>query len=71
MVYVETGIYDDANMQIVSGLTQNDQVITSWSSQLTSGALVQSVENAEKKDSLEEEPLSDAAAVAAESEAQP
>lgn len=71
VVYVETGIYDDANMQIVSGLTQNDQVITSWSSQLTSGALVQSVENAEKKDSLEEEPLSDAAAVAAESEAQP
>ena len=23
IVYVETGIYDDANMQIVSGLTQN------------------------------------------------
>ena len=71
IVYVETGIYDDANMQIVSGLTQNDQVITSWSSQLTSGALVQSVEDAEKKNSLEEEPLSDASADAAESEAQP
>lgn len=49
VVYVETGIYDDASMQIVSGLTQNDQVITSWSSQLTSGALVQSVEDTEKK----------------------
>ncbi len=71
IVYVETGIYDDANMQIVSGLTQNDQVITSWSSQLTSGALVQSVEDAEKKDSSADGQLSDASADAAESEAQP
>ncbi len=51
VVYVETGIYDDANMQITSGLTEKDQVITSWSSQLTSGALVQSVEDAEKENS--------------------
>ena len=49
VVYVETGIYDDANIQIISGLTKSDQVITSWSSQLTDGALVQSVEDAEKK----------------------
>lgn len=48
IIYVETGIYDDDQMQIVAGLTQQDQVITSWSSQLTQGAAVQSVADAEK-----------------------
>ncbi len=73
VVYVETGIYDDASMQIVSGLTQNDQVITSWSSQLTSGALVQSVKDTEKKDNPAKGQLADGAGEldAAESEVAP
>ncbi len=73
VVYVETGIYDDASMQIVSGLTQNDQVITSWSSQLTSGALVQSVKDTEKKDNPAKGHLADGAGEldAAESEVAP
>lgn len=60
IVYVETGIYDDETMQIISGLKQSEQVIISWSSQLTGGALVQSVEDMEKKRNAVDEPLSDA-----------
>jgi len=48
VVQVETGIYDDTHMQILSGLGKDSQVITSWSSQLTSGVAVQSVEEAQQ-----------------------
>lgn len=46
IVYVETGIYDDTNIEILSGLDIDTEVITSWSSQLTNGTRVQSVEEA-------------------------
>lgn len=69
IVYVETGLYDDEKIQIVSGLTQNDLVITSWSSQLTSGAAVQSVEEAESASLTEGQPSG--AAEAPMSEGQP
>lgn len=43
-VYVETGLYDDEKIEIISGLTTDDQVITTWSSQLRNGSEVK-VEN--------------------------
>ena len=38
---VVTGIFDDSNIEITSGLYPEDQVITSWSPRLIDGALVQ------------------------------
>lgn len=43
-VYVETGLYDDEKIEIISGITTDDQVITTWSSQLRNGSEVK-VEN--------------------------
>lgn len=40
-VFVETGIYDSEHMQILSGIGQDDQVITTWSPELYEGAVVQ------------------------------
>ena len=37
-VYVETGISDSERMEIVSGLTEDNQVITTWSPELYEGA---------------------------------
>lgn len=37
---IETGIYDSSRMEIKSGLTLEDKVITTWSSELYEGALV-------------------------------
>lgn len=37
---VETGIYDSSIMEIKSGLTLEDKIITTWSSELYEGALV-------------------------------
>lgn len=37
---VETGIYDSATMEILSGLTMEDMVVTTWSSELYEGAEV-------------------------------
>lgn len=56
IVNIETGIYDDNNMQVTSGLTQSSQVITSWSSQLTNGVAVQSVAEAEAQQMAEQQP---------------
>lgn len=39
-VYVETGLFDDDKIEIISGLTDSDQVITTWSSQLRNGVEV-------------------------------
>ena len=43
-VYVETGLYNDEKIEIISGITTDDQVITTWSSQLRNGSEVK-VEN--------------------------
>ena len=37
---IETGIYDSDRMEVVSGLTADSQVITSWSNELVDGAEV-------------------------------
>lgn len=39
-VLIETGIYDSETMEVLSGLTPEDQVITTWSSELYEGAQV-------------------------------
>lgn len=36
-VAIETGLYDDENMQIISGISPDMQVITTWSSELRDG----------------------------------
>lgn len=36
-VSIETGLYDDENMQILSGITEDMKVITTWSSDLRDG----------------------------------
>ena len=38
--YVVTGIFDDENMVIEEGIDLGDEIVTSWSPQLTSGALL-------------------------------
>lgn len=48
-VYVETGLYDDNVIEIVSGLAVDDTVITTWSSQLRNGVEVK-VDNSVSKD---------------------
>ena len=39
-VFVETGLFDDTQIQITSGLTPNSYLITTWSSQLRDGSKV-------------------------------
>lgn len=39
-VYVETGLFDDNQIEITSGINSDDQVITTWSSQLRNGVEV-------------------------------
>lgn len=38
--FIETGLYDEKNIEIVSGLTKEDKVITSWSPSLSDGVAV-------------------------------
>lgn len=45
-VPVEQGIYDSERIQILSGLTADDEVITTWSSELYEGSAVQKSEAA-------------------------
>lgn len=45
-VAVEVGIYDSEQIQILSGITMEDQIITSWSSELYEGAIVVTEETA-------------------------
>ena len=55
-VDVETGIYDEERMEILSGLTADSQVITTWSNELVDGAQVLMKEaDAGKETSGEEE----------------
>ena len=44
---IETGIYDSERMEILSGLTADSQVITSWSNELVDGAEVLIAEDQE------------------------
>ena len=44
-VYVETGLFNDELIEIISGISEADQVITTWSSQLRNGVEVK-VDNA-------------------------
>lgn len=39
-IYIETGLYDDVNMEIKSGITKDMKVITTWSSDLHDGLVV-------------------------------
>lgn len=43
-VPVEVGIYDSERIQIISGITANDKVITTWNSELFEGSQVQAAE---------------------------
>lgn len=45
--YVETGIFDDTTIEIVSGISQDDTVITSWSPRLIDGVEVAAAADAE------------------------
>ena len=42
--YIETGIYDSQQIQVISGLDETTEVITSWSSKLTNGTAVTKAE---------------------------
>lgn len=42
-VFIEVGISDDKNIEVVTGLTNSDQVIATWSSELYEGASVNGV----------------------------
>ena len=42
--YIETGIFNDTEIVVTGGLTKEDDVITSWSPQLTDGADVRIVQ---------------------------
>lgn len=44
-VYVETGLFNDELIEIISGISEADQIITTWSSQLRNGVEVK-VDNA-------------------------
>ena len=37
---METGLYDDSNIAVLSGLIDGQQVITTWSPNLVDGAAV-------------------------------
>ena len=65
---IESGIYDSEHMEVISGLTPDSQVITSWSNELMDGAEVLPAEDTESEDEIEtdgqeaEEPVEDAGA---------
>ncbi|QIB70555.1 efflux RND transporter periplasmic adaptor subunit [Aminipila butyrica] len=42
-VFIEAGIADDENIQVISGLSSSDKVIATWSSELYEGAAVNGV----------------------------
>ena len=41
---IETGLFDDTSMQVISGITAEDQVITTWSNEIFDGAEVRTAE---------------------------
>lgn len=54
-VFIETGLYDDVNMQIVDGITEDMRVITTWSSTLRDGLTVQVSEESLVSDAINTE----------------
>ncbi|MBE6033466.1 MAG: efflux RND transporter periplasmic adaptor subunit [Clostridiales bacterium] len=42
-VFIQVGISDDKNVQVISGLSNSDQVISTWSSELYEGASVNGI----------------------------
>jgi len=55
--FVETGISDDSQIQILSGLSYSDQVISTWSSHLANGAEVVLVGSEEEASGEESGPI--------------
>ena len=56
-LYVETGLFNDEIIEIISGISKDDQIITTWSSQLRDGVEVKtdnsvSVNNSQSEDIL-------------------
>jgi len=45
---ITTGIADETNVEVLSGLTATDKVITSWASQLKDGAVIEEAVTAEE-----------------------
>ncbi|MGN0325313.1 MAG: efflux RND transporter periplasmic adaptor subunit [Lachnospiraceae bacterium] len=54
-VFIETGLYDDVNMQILDGITEDMRVITTWSSTLRDGLTVQVSEESLVSDTINTE----------------
>ena len=67
-VPVEVGIYDAERAQIISGISADDLVITTWTSELTEGAAVtlQETEAASTEESAAETAVESAGESAAE-----
>lgn len=53
-VKVDVGIYDSELIQILSGITDQDRVITTWSSELYEGSVVQEAGGASSQDGASE-----------------
>lgn len=53
--YVETGLFDNEKIEIINGLTDSDQVITTWNSQLRNGVEVKLENSVSMNDSTAEE----------------
>jgi hypothetical protein len=43
-LYIEIGVFDDKNMEVISGISADDKVVCSWSSELRDGLEVQTKE---------------------------
>ena len=54
-VYVETGLFNDEIIEIINGVSDSDQVITTWSSQLRNGVEVKVDSSVSKNDSNTED----------------
>lgn len=55
-VYVETGLFDDNVIEIISGINADDKVISTWSSQLRNGVEVK-VENSVSMDNSQSDSI--------------
>ena len=50
---IESGIYDQERMEVLSGLTYDSQVITTWSNELVDGAEILTAESQTPEDAAE------------------
>ena len=58
-ILVETGIYDSESIEVLSGITMEDQIITTWSSELYDGASVRLADESHNDLSMAEEPVNE------------